>query len=470
MFRFLTGPLMEEAGAGGGGGGVPAISMSAAIDAALAPIAPAAPAAAPSGIENAPIPVAPGAVAPITPSVPALATPTALDLLEDITPEAIPQTTNAQGQSVGARHTYTEAQSRKLQTAHKLLRQLTEIVPDLNVDSFREIVGRSQAGRSMMDMFRQGINPTDQTAAMEAIDSILTEVFAKESPEAFGLLAIRAAAMLSKVNPQAWAVMVNWHRKNLQGDPAMLEWHKKKLVQEAKDEIPLYQDAAARKQQVYFVMNLEQRLLGADSVTPEDVLMRHVPTTPNVNPLAAERADLERRTREQDEREQRAAQRADAERVNLLNTAEQAAIGDEINTFLAPYVASSTPQELEFLRGTLRQEIMTAEDAHTADWSPAWQSHYAQARRSGSAADIKVLTDYRRTIAKRVLLSNGKQITDPWVQRQVDRNTAARQNAANPHSNEPAPNGPGTPARPEGIDELLKNPNWKDTFALAGLG
>lgn len=459
-------------------------SLGALLDSALAVPAAPSPAAAPAVIVNAPIPTAPAVtVAPVT-AQPVTVTP--IDLVEAIAPEVIPAGQNAQGQPITEKHTYTVGQSRKLQAAQNLVRDMSEIRPDLSLELFQKISTQAQSVDQMYSLYMpigQAITPEQQKDAFDGADAILREVFISQSPSSFGTLAIRAQAQLIKglndADPNiatpfraAWAALVNWHRNNLKNDQQIMDHAKSTLLKELRDQIPAMQDLKARTTRAHLIQHLEQAMLGLswDQVTPEETLLRHQVTGPAVDPLAVQRADVERREQALRDETARAAQAQDDQRVQFINSSVDQVRADAVSSYLAPWrVAGSaiTEDQMKYATSMLSQAIRDGEAANPI-WQTSNNSLYSTVRQSGSEVDLNALLAFRHTIALRVLALKGPEITGPIAKMVMSSASSAARNGNPVPANEPVPNGPGTPARPGAVDQLLKADNWKSTVAMLG--
>ena len=166
------------------------------------------------------------------------------------------------------------------------------------------------------------------------------------------------------------------------------------------------------------------------------------------------------------------ARAADMARVNYIDNAVNSSVIEEVKKYLAPWKMPNSAiadNVYNLVQQSLLNEIAAAERS-SESWKLTNSNLYDAVHHSGSDEDLKALLSYRLTLAQRVLASKGPDITTPWVQTVMANNTAAHQNGSSPRPNQPAPNGPGTPAKPEGLDQVLKTTNWHDRFAAIGMG
>lgn len=500
-------PSTPQPGLSSSPGTPSASNLDASINAALALAASqnAAPAvvtppAAPTFEVNAPIPTppvlepltVPTLTAPVVAPIPGEPAPqlSPLDLLGDMAPEVTPAGKTIQGQPTSEKHTYTVPASQRLQAAAATLRAMTHIRPDLTVESFGHLSRKSDGTDNMFALYRSAINaatPEQQQLAQRNIDEILQAVFIDDTLDGqskvghipFGLLTIRAQAKLIENlnNPDpnvsgpmraAWNSLQNWHRNALKNDPALLDHGNAVLLRRLRDEIPQFQDIEARKQRVFLIQHLEKAL--NLEMSQADALMAWQPQHANADPLAARQADLDRREQAQRDRDASAAQQRDNERAQFMDQSRDSSIMDEINKYLAPWRAPNSamsPQQTDFVANQLGQNIQSVANSNT-DWTAQLASLRSRAHQSGAPEDVQAFTDYVRTVAKWIIALNGASITGPHAAAVMSSN-AARTQSANGRHNQPAPNGPGTPAGPNGLKQMLKADNWKDMWTASGL-
>jgi len=348
----------------------------------------------------------------------------------------------------GKKLIFDKNKGQRLLAAQQALNQMREIVPDLSVESFKQLAGRANAAALMMNLYHQAASPNvDPQARFQSMDEIVG-YFGEQSPISLGFLAVRSQALLPKFNPTAAAEINNWHNS--------------RVLNDLRGRVQQISDPALRDQEVNFIQNLEMRLTGKFT-TKADLL-----AGTRTNPQQAVQSENDRLRQQIAEGERQRAQQAQAAMMGQIGQAQTSAINQVIEGTLASIKDRVSPREYSFLFSSLGQEVAQAELANP-QWKEQYDTLLIQAQTTGSEVDIRRLAEYRRQIAQRVIRAQGPKIINEWTRSKLERSKAAAQTATNPPTNEPALNGVATPASPQGVDAMLKSDNWQDMFKAAGL-
>lgn len=381
-----------------------------------APVDGAAPASAPDAAATAAVP---GVDPP---------TETPIDEFADITPDSVSED--------GKRFFYNATKKGRLETDHRLARELREVIPDLSVDAVRKLAARANSAELLMSHFRNGPNE------IGSMDTVLSEFVV--DPHAFGVMAIRAANVLNSVNPQAAQALRS--AQNMQ------------FLNDSRARLTQIQDPAAREQEAIFIQNLEKRTLGR--FTPMAELLAGA----QQDPAAAERNWIESQKREIANFQQQQQTLQKNSRIQTLNQAEDSAIQSQIGSVLDPLKANYKPEQIAFMKSQLENHIRDAEEAHP-EWGRQYQVLRFEAERTGAPNAIKALADFRQGISRQVIARNSASVIQQQTALAMANNQAAHAAAASVPTTELSPNGVTAPPPNGAADAMLKAKTWDQVFA-----
>jgi len=353
------------------------------------------------------------------------------DPLAEIQPDSISQD--------GKRHFYNPTKSQKLQADHKMIRELSQIIPEVSVDAIKDLATRANKADTLLNMFRSG--PED----INAMDSMLGE-FHQTDPHAFGVMAIRALTNLPAANPLA--------------SQEVDRIFNNRILNQARARVSQITDPAAREAEANYVQNMEMRLTG--TYTPKAQLL----AGGNQDPIAAERQWIQQEKDRIAQFHQNQAQQAKVARINSINTAEESAVVGHIDTVLAPIKANSafSPADIEDIRGKFVRAIQEAEGANPV-WGDTYKNLRMEAERSGSPEAIERVSKFRRSIADQVIRQKSREIIGQRGQSVQSANQAQHQQAGQAPRTELSPNGVTAPAPNGAVDAMLKAKTWDEMFA-----
>ena len=367
---------------------------------------------------------------------------------------------------------FREARGRQLMADRDTLRGMRQVVPDLTADSFKGIVEQANAASLMASTYKLvGDKNTPVPEQIQHMDDILG-YFKDESPVAFGVMAIRLAQKLPEANPQAYATLSDFFVKQALNNPQrsaeLNNLFVNRTLQQAREGIQRVTDPKLQAEEIAFVQNLEYRYTG--KYTPAADLKagkftQPVSQPPQSDPREADLARREQALRDQQTENQR---QETAARDNYLNSQAESAVWEPINAVLADFKSKFGPNPSDVDKMTfenaaniLRSKIREFASAHP-EWNAQHLSLLAQAQ-TGNPDAIQRYTNYHRWIAQQAVRANA-----PTVLGMFNRPNQQPAVPSSPRS-ELAPSGVGTPAAPNGVDQILKADNWKDVFAAAGL-
>lgn len=434
---------------------------------ASAPVVPAAPAAAPAvpTTVNSAIDAAFAAAVPAAPAAPSTElAPTTGPLISDpgtsvtpvTAPTAMPVSTDdldlsdigeASKSEDGKRFFYPERAARKLEAAKKFVQGVQEIIPGVTVSDIQSAFEIQHAAQQMMLLFDQGASDPN------AIDGVLEPFIERNNPKAFGAMTVRMINKLSQVEPGA----LQFIRRHFNAE----------LIEFVKTQARQAMDPAVKKTKVALVQQLQLALTNGTKWEKEAEILAGGTT----DPIAAERAELDRRKAELDrELAQRDAQR-NSERESMILSEQLRAQDDEIIA-LIPQAArdfyKNTPQWDGIMRD-FRSAVENAETSHQ-EWRVRLENLRMEAKMSPTPQALSNFTNYWRSIVRQVALSNARDILDRWGNTTIRNNQQANSQAANHPPNEPAPNGvAATAANGVNLDAALKSKSFDEVWKHLGM-
>ena len=368
----------------------------------------------------------------VTPSMEELS-PEDLAVLE-ITPDSVSQD--------GRLHFYNPTKSQRLQAEHKLVRDLTQVIPDLSVDSVKALHENAMQFSDLMNTYREG------GESIDAMDRVLDRLH-QTDPYAFGGMAIRALQVLPQANPDA-AKAVDQYKMG-------------QFLSNARARISQISDPAARDAEVAFVQNLEMRWTGR--YTPKQDLLQAT----QVDPVAAERQRtiaLERQLQQIQQQNQNTQRQV---RMQSIDAAEDAAVNGSFDSVLAPLRANTAfkPEDIQVLQREFTQALQDAE-ASNPTWAATYKQLRMDAERTGTPDAAQKVANYRRQIADIVVRQNRQRIISSRSQLVAATNQAAHTQAAQAPRTENAPNGAVAPAPNGSLEAASKAKTWDDMNRAMG--
>lgn len=430
----------------------PGQTVESALDSAFAHAASPAPVIPPD--PAAPVVTSPEPVTdPATPQTAAAPVVDTLPVTEPAPPE-LDFTDGVQPDSVsedGKRHFYNPTKSQRLQQAAKFVQAVQNILPNATVDEIKDAVEVSHAAKHMMLRFHEGAS--DPAAVDEVIDAFKMN----ENPQAFGMLAVRMLNHLPQIEPGAAQFIKRHYNQGLIND----------LKQTARQTV----DQAARDQTIALIQCLQIQLSGnAKGYEPKAAILGGG----NADPIAIERAEVERGRREIHEFQQRQQQSAQQQVANTILNAQQQGSAAEIDAILAPVKAAyadatgNMKPEWRFIRQEFADAVDAAEQAHP-EWRVKLDNLRTEAMLKRSEQSLQNFANYWRSIVRAVARPNSKAILDRWGHRSIQLNQAANDKANSAAANEPAPNGVASlPSSGIKIDDAIKAKGYDAVFKAMG--
>ena len=364
----------------------------------------------------------------------ALPDPTDLDFSEGIEPDSVSED--------GKRHFFKPAKSLRLQQAGKFVQALQDILPNATVEDIKNAVETSHAAEFLMQRYRQGESDP------AAIDDVIDTFKSNENPRAFGMMAVRMLTQLPQVEPFAAQFIERQYQQQLVG----------RLKQAAQQSV----DPAARENAIALIQNLQIALSGnPKGFESRDAIL----AAANADPLAQQRAELDRQRTEIEQFRQQQQQAATTSVVNRIEDSQKNGLYSEIDSLLTPVKSAyeNTP-DWKHIRQDFVDAIVAAENNHP-EWRVKLDNLRNEVMLNPSEQNFNNFTNYWRSIVRAVARPNSKAILERWANRQVQRNQAATAAATNRGANEPSLNGvAAAPGNGVKVDAAVKAKGWDAVY------
>lgn len=403
-------------------------------------------------------PVAPAEVTPpVEPAVPETEAP------EDDEVGQPKITENAKGEKTWH---YPESRARILMQDRQFAQQLREAIPGITVQD------ASEHYASHVDLMKseEDIRSGDPAAYDRFIQNYFGETSA-QNPIPLASFAVRAANLLKDTNPSAFATVASKTVEALRSmDPK--GFNDSVLIPAVQAKFDgLYTNAWSKLQQaqisgnqaniqeaqrgLYRVQLSDYHLTGAYKKAPQSL-------GEQPDPLASQRAEIERGRAEIQNHNQRQQQAASQAWTQKVNTQYETGLADRVSKTLENVKSHYDPAALKMIQNSILSETKTALEQNS-EWKDLYDIEVKRARQSNSEPALAAAVTKYLNRAEPMLKANAKRLLPATTKAVVDANKQAHL-AANTASSRRAP-GTGDPVRKSIVGNPANAGSRKDFMA-----